>query len=165
MDRSVLDSEIPFERSEVLSENRYKPLMDIAEGGETLLEESHTDNSQWTKVTNDKKRQRTSTGSYSGGNDVFQKINIHDYKQLPVDEKLSVMFSEIGNIDHKVDQCLSIHNKVNRLEKLMDENTARLTLLEYKSIDLEARSRRKNLIFGGIAESKKRTVSIPYPHF
>lgn len=75
------------------------------------------------------------------------------------------MLSEIGNIDHNVDQCLSIHNKVNRLEKLMDENTARLTLLEYKSIDLEARSRRKNLIFGGIAESKKRTVSIPYPHF
>lgn len=46
------------------------------------------------------------------------------------------MFSEISNIDHKVDQCLSIRHKINRLKKQMDENTTRLTLLEYKSIDL-----------------------------
>lgn len=79
MDRGESEVEIPFERSDISAENRYRPLMDIGSGGDTFLQECAMDNSQWTKVTNDKKRQRTSTGSYSRGNSVFQKINIHDY--------------------------------------------------------------------------------------
>lgn len=43
---------------------------------------------------------------------------------------------------------------MNLIGQQIDAHTCRLTLLEYKSVDLEARSRRNNLIFGGIAEDR-----------
>lgn len=100
--------------------------------------------SEWLTVLNRRKRQRVSTGSQ----------NLDEYQKLSVDDKLSVMFAEMGSIGNKVDQCLQLHTKVQCIEKQITEHQARLNLLEYKSLDQEARNRRNNLIIGGIAEMK-----------
>ena len=46
-----------------------------------------------------------------------------------------------------------MENKVEILETVSIAHDDRLTLLEYKSIDMEARSRRNNLIFRGHPET------------
>lgn len=82
-----------------------------------------------------------------------------------MDDKLIAMFEEMGNMANKVDQCLHLHNRVNDLESHISEHSSRLTLLEYKSIDLEARSRRNNLIFGGLPEDKSENCFVTISNF
>jgi hypothetical protein len=60
----------------------------------------------------------------------------------------------MNTIGQKVEDCLNIYRQVQNVETKMSEHEFRIKLLEYKSIDLEERSRRNNLIFGGIPESK-----------
>ena len=55
-------------------------------------------------------------------------------------------------MEHKLDRCLQLHNRVDDLEESMTSVNTRMLLLEYKSIDVEARSRRNNLIFNGFPE-------------
>lgn len=66
---------------------------------------------------------------------------------------------------NRADQCLHIHNRVNDLESHTSEPSSRLMLLEYKSIDLEARSRRNNLIFGGLPEDKNENCFVTISNF
>ena len=46
-----------------------------------------------------------------------------------------------------MDKCLQISENVNNMRTCIDEHESRILLLEYKSLDLEVRSRRKNLLF------------------
>ena len=78
-----------------------------------------------------------------------------------MDGKLSAIYSQVtinndkmAAIDKKVDQCLHLHIRVDQLERSVSTQDKRLRLLEYKSIDIEARGRRNNLIFGGFDESR-----------
>lgn len=59
----------------------------------------------------------------------------------------------------KLEQCLQVREQVEHISKSMDQHDYRLKLLEYKSVDLEARSRRKNLIFGGHSEEGSEDCS------
>lgn len=151
MDTQVTDPSRNTDSRQFESQNRFSPLANIG----VFDTDEQSENSEMIQVSNNRKRQRLSTGSQAGGtfcNTLFPKTSVESFQKLSVDEKLSVMFGGLSDIGYKVDQCLSIHDKIQGIEDQMDEHTDRLTLLEYKSIDLEARSRRNNLLFNGIQE-------------
>ena len=88
------------------------------------------------------------------------------YKLLSNDEKLSLILTKLSeneirfkSLEEKLDTAID-QNKLGAFELTIMFQHDRIRVLEYKSIDLEARSRRKNLIFRGIAESKGESCSI-----
>ena len=95
------------------------------------------------------KRKRVNTDGKS-----TQNISDNEYKEMSTDNKLTVMFKEMKCISQKVDDSLLLHCKVHNMERFLSDYDHRLRVLEYKSIDLEARSRRNNLLFNGIIESR-----------
>ena len=64
------------------------------------------------------------------------------------------MFQQNKGISLKVYECLSLSSKGNSIVISLDDHDLRIKRLEYKAIDLQARSRRNNLFFGGIPEQK-----------
>jgi hypothetical protein len=140
-----MDHEFPV----LSTQNRFQVLDQSQNGVKDVFQNGE---SEWAKVTNHKKRYRISSGGNSG-----HDINIPDFESfenLSMSDKLSMLYSEMHAVGEKVNQCLMLQNKVCNIQQQMTVHEDRLTLLEYKSIDLEARSRRNNLIFGGIKEVK-----------
>ena len=73
------------------------------------------------------------------------KISKEQFKAMSVDDKLVSMFDmnkRAQNIEQNMEAIL-VQN---------DETNMRMKYLEYKSIDLESRNRRNNLIFRGLPE-------------
>lgn len=69
-------------------------------------------------------------------------------------------------IEYKMDQCLHIQRRAHVMETHIRTHTDRIILLEYKSIDIEVRTRRNNLIFGGIMDTKgEECTQIIYDFF
>ena len=100
----------------------------------------------------DKKRQRISTGT---SNDFSDDDNdFDDFVKMSLDQKLFVMFKQISSTRTKVDDMYhdDLNGRVQTMEGVMSDHEKRIKLLEYRSIDLEARSRRRNLLFKGITE-------------
>lgn len=147
----------------VAAMNSFEPLSNIDEDNSVFTRDELDNSGDWNVVVNNRnqKSQRISTGSQHSS--LF--INKDEFKQLSMDDKLIAMFDEMGKMANKVDQCLHLHNRVNDLETHIDDHSARLTLLEYKSIDMEARSRRNNLIFGGIQEDKDENCHVTISNF
>ena len=58
-------------------------------------------------------------------------------------------------------------SRVSKAETLIESHENRLKLLEYKSIDIESRSRRRNLIFWDITESPDdvKDSSMPFKFY
>lgn len=88
-----------------------------------------------------------------------------NFSQLSIDDKLSHMLEKLNNLEQsnqqiaKFSQGLSaVQEKVNVVERRADSHELLLKTLAYKSIDTEARSRRKNLLFHGLAESKNERL-------
>ena len=107
------------------------------------------------------KRQRISTGGES--NELNLITDEHpNYETLNTDEKLTLILTKMSlnkgrviHIQNKLDRVLDLKQRVTTMERVMRSNTDRLKLLEYRSIDLEARSRRKNILFKGIPENRR----------
>lgn len=85
---------------------------------------------------------------------------------MNLDEKLIVLYininannGQVSNIERKLDKCLQTSNKLHVLESNLTDIDKRLLLLEYKSLDLESRSRRKNLIFTGFKEERNENCN------
>ena len=105
------------------------------------------------------KRRRTNTGgSDNEQRSVFMLSN--------GDDKLNIIFDEIVNIWNGQEKphrgMLAFQNsftkmaeKVSEVIQVTNKNTDMLKTLAYKSIDLEARSRRNNLIFWGLVENRE----------
>lgn len=113
---------------------------------------------QWVPVQN--KRKRFNTGSPDVGTD---QIN---FCALSVDEKLSQMFDKLNSLEQsnneimKISQQMSsVQAKMNNVEQQTVNHDLFLKVLAYKSIDIEARSRRCNLVFHGLAEGKNENLS------
>ena len=115
------------------------------------------------------KRQRVSSSGQSGSADqtvhnAFLDIdddNMTDYGSLTTDEKLSLILSKVSVnesrvklIQNRLDSVFTIKSRVSALENTIRSQHDRLKLLEYRSLDIEARSRRKNLLFKGIPEDR-----------
>ena len=115
----------------------------------------------WNKVNYNRKRQKLSSGGDSATPD--------KYNSLSIDEKLSVIYTEMhgkmASMEQKLDRCLQLHNKVDDLDQCMNEHESRLLLLEYKSLDLEARTRRNNLIFNGMSEARDENCMLLIKQF
>ena len=108
--------------------------------------------------TRKSKRKRSSTGDSTSG----MTGETIDYSSLSNDDKLSLILSKMNanetrmkSLNSKLDFALhSSGTRLNSVEKNIETQNHRIKVLEYKSIDLEARSRRKNLLFYGFGESR-----------
>ena len=76
-----------------------------------------------------RKRARVNTGSQSTQGEEHS-ISQHEYENLCMDDKLSVMFARMSCIEQKVDDCLSLHNRVKSLKNSVYQHDVRLRLLE-----------------------------------
>jgi hypothetical protein len=56
----------------------------------------------------------------------------------------------------KLDKCLQIQGNIPGMRSSLDNHEDRFALHEYKSIDIESRSRRNNIIFVGYLESRDK---------
>ena len=99
----------------------------------------------------DRKRKRVNTGS----------VDTETFSTTTNNEKLDVIFSKLINIEHKQTQIENLESIMqSSCESIIDiQSTTKthnnmLRLLKYKSLDIEARSRRKNLIFRGLFEHR-----------
>ena len=135
-------------------ENRYRAL------------HSDTDGETWQEVDYGKgkgKRQRRSTGgTYSQKgqfedtdtdtqNARYKIMSKSEFRGLSTDEKLVTMFETLTELSQT--RVQKVEHRVDKLETSSRAYDARLQLMEYKSIDMEARSRRNNLIFRGHPEN------------
>ena len=131
-------------------------------GGESLFSGTITgiDDDGFTLI---RKRQHRSTGgtsnehllAYNPDSDPDPNI-MSNFEGMGTDDKLSAIFStltcnqnRIKHIEHSVRALASLNGRMERVETVVHSYNDRLRLLEYKSIDLEARSRRNNLLFKG----------------
>lgn len=109
-----------------------------------------------------RKRQRVSTGGSAREQNpqtIYDDISDSNFNDMSVDEKLTTIFSaltcnqnKITHVEQKVDSIIRLNGRVARVETIVSSYNDRLKLLEYKSIDIEARSRRNNLLFRGLPE-------------
>lgn len=92
-------------------------------------------------------------------------ISRQTFASSSIDTKLNYMFDELKNISKEQLSCnrgmanvekalTGMNDKVNKVIQTTNRQTDFLKALAYKSIDIEARSRRNNLIFRGLSENK-----------
>ena len=106
------------------------------------------------QVVNRNKLRKSTGGTFEpiSVSETVCKISKEQFKAMSVDDKLVSMFdmmtgftslnTRVQNIEHNIESMLLQNDETNRCMKY----------LEYKSIDLESRSRRNNLIFRGLLE-------------
>ncbi|MCG8033763.1 MAG: hypothetical protein JAZ03_16535, partial [Candidatus Thiodiazotropha taylori] len=144
-------------------QNSFEVLSSFQDGDSTDYESGRIiDDEGFTLV---RKRQRVNTG---GNVNILPLSDVSDgeavedidFMNMTTDEKLSKIFSaltcsqnKIMIVEQKIDAINRLNGRVQKVEKVINSYNDRLKLLEYKSIDIEARSRRNNLLFRGIQES------------
>ena len=101
-------------------------------------------------VAAQKKRRKFSTGT-----------DMNTFSHLSLDDKLCHMLDKLNNLELSQRAIESISDRVTQTSSKVEQVNMRMNshkhffrLLAYKSIDIEARSRRKNVIFHGLAEGK-----------
>ena len=111
------------------------------------------------------KRQRISTGG-SSNNLQESLVDTLNFDILSEDEKLNLILSKMtvneGKfelLERKLDSVITLRTGVDNMSTVIRSQENRLKLLEYKSIDLEARGRRCNLIFHGLMETRRENCS------
>ena len=130
--------------------------------GELHMNSWGSENEGFTTV---RKRQRVSTGGKSNApetsRDIDSELLISEFEKMSIDEKLSAIFTSLSSnqnkimhVEQKVDTIIRINNRLSRVETVMTSYNDRMKLLEYRSIDIEARSRRNNLLFKGFPEAR-----------
>lgn len=110
------------------------------------------------------KRKRISTGSAGAGR---PNVTLEGFESMTTDGKLSVLFDIMTNVQTNQDRTsVDIQNinscimntcqQTDRVERCVNEHSKQLKLLSYHSLDIEARSRRNNIIFWGLTENTSR---------
>ena len=120
------------------------------------------------RVERQKRKKMSSGGSF---------VTNSGFNNLTTDEKLNCLFEKISVSHDMLKEVQREQNKqsndihlmnghinetrqhVQEIENVLKLHSKRLTLLSYKSIDIEARSRRNNLIFWGLAESGRENCA------
>ena len=110
------------------------------------------------EVRHKKKRKLNSSSGDASRHDDEEVI---DYQSLPPEEKLNIILSKVSlnegrfkRLEHIMDNIGKHKHQIANIESAVRSQEDRIRLLEYKSIDLEARSRRNNLLFYGLSESR-----------
>ena len=109
---------------------------------------------EWQKV-NRRKRKRFNTGP----------AELSHFHTLSGDDKLAILFEKLVDIEEKLPSVRELQSTVETVrqrttnaETSIKSHEQQIKVLNYKSVDIEARSRRKNLIFRGLYEGSTRTV-------
>ena len=79
---------------------------------------------------------------------------LKNFKELSLDNKLETMFSCLLDVKATNDRLLNAERTVKHIKETTQVNCRRIDLLAYKSIDIESRQRRNNLLFWGIPEGR-----------
>lgn len=78
------------------------------------------------------------------------------FKQMGTDEKLLVLFNKLSIVECKQNSFNAVmspvHDKVEIVENCVNIHVRKIQMLAYRSLDLEARSRRNNLVFRGLTD-------------
>ena len=98
-----------------------------------------------------KKRQRTNTGGDSRCRNV-DRTDLDVFKNMSIDDKLVTLYTKVSSIENMGERLAMTEQTLGELQGEFISTSRRIKLLEYKSIDAEARNRRCNLIFKGISE-------------
>lgn len=112
---------------------------------------------------NTRKRKKGSKGSVD--TDSFSNLNTDD-KLIHIFDILNKNYEKIITVEAKQNECISDVQKVNndnveikgridQIEELYSVQERKIQMLSYRSIDIEARSRRNNIIFWGLTENSK----------
>ena len=113
-----------------------------------------------------RKRQRISTGGERNEqiddcDAAPDPVIVSNFEEMDNDQKLSAIFAtltcnqnNIRNVEKKLNTIAGLNGRITQAETVIRSYNDRLKLLEYKSIDLEARSRRNNLLFKGLSEDR-----------
>ena len=111
--------------SDFYSENRFSRF-------QPGVENSKVDN-EWR--THLRKRKRHDTGT----------VDIETFSKMNTDEKLLALFSKLSMVEDKQNDMVTslVHEKVNVLENCVNIQARKIKMLSYRSLDLEARSRKK----------------------
>lgn len=127
------------------TQNRFAPISEWV--GMSMGVDTNNAQMEWEMAQS--KRKRYNTGLQDS------------FSALSVDDKLSNMFQKLENLERTNSSIESIARGMNatkvqveHISRRADNHEQCLKVLAYKSIDLEARSRRNNLLFHGLAESK-----------
>lgn len=102
-----------------------------------------------------RKRNRRSTGGTFSETQVKEtvcKISTDSFRKMSTDDKLVSLFEIMTSFGSMNTRVSDLEDDVHALLSLNNASERRIKLLEYKSIDLEARNRRNNLIFRGHPE-------------
>ena len=94
----------------------------------------------------------------------FEHTKAED-KLLHIINKLAVNEGRVSSIQTKLDSILNLNFKDSRIETVLKSQHDRLKLLEYRSLDIEARSRRRNLLIKGIPEDRRENCFDLARHF
>jgi hypothetical protein len=92
-------------------------------------------------------------------------ISRQEFENSSIDKKLTVIFDELKFIRNEQVSCSTsmltfqkslsqVNDKLGHVMNVTNNQTSLLRTIAYKSIDLEARSRRNNLIFRGFTENR-----------
>lgn len=148
--------------------NRFTVLSDHTQDGGTDSSDcedifSDDPNSEFTFETvgsrrNKRRRQNTGDPKDSIRVDITEEI---DYDSLQTDEKLTLILTKVSlgesrfaRIEQKLDSVVQGQKRLKTFENVLKSYEDRIKLLEYKSIDIEARARRNNLLFYGFGEER-----------
>lgn len=149
-----------------ITQNRFAPLSQGESMDGWSLE--NTDNGDFQTV---KRRCVRASPSPSSMDSV-----INQFSTISVDEKLTAIYSDVQRVIENqketnrgmdfLNNSMACTNKnVDQLVKVSHQNTRMLRLLAYKSIDLEARARRNNLIFRNLMYKRGDDCSNVVRHF
>ncbi|MEW8548621.1 MAG: hypothetical protein AB2693_34400 [Candidatus Thiodiazotropha sp.] len=110
------------------------------------------------------KKKRKLNSSSGGGSKLVHSASEEeavDYQTLPVDEKINIILSKVTLNENRFKHMENVfetigkeQKKLLKVESVVRSHEDRIRLLEYKSIDLEARSRRNNILFHGLRETR-----------
>lgn len=131
----------------VPTENRYVSLADQEYTG-------YQDNSSVTDAQNNpSKRKRFNTGG------------VENFDDMGTDDKLNLIFAKLLNIETTQDEIRTVQASANRTAgrlqrtvRHVDNNTYKLQQLSYKYLDLETKSRQRNVIVYGIEERDENSI-------
>ena len=127
----------------------------VPEGGYDARGSNGDDSGGVWQVVNRSKRLRKSTGGTFepiSESETVCKISKEQFKAMSVDDKLVSMFDMMTGFTSLNKRVQNIEHNIESMLLQNDETNRRMKYLEYKSIDLESRSRRNNLVFRGLLE-------------
>jgi len=117
----------------------------------------------------ERKRKRRSTGGSFDTVNTNADRSKEEFRGLSTDDKLVKIFEMLqvsqNDTQYMKDKIKKSEKKIERLGEQQNTTSSKVKVLEYKSIDLEARSRRNNLVFREHPESYREDCEMVIADF